>query len=107
MQSSSEESPCRTSSTFKASPLPSLAFSRVTEHRRLSQILEADELPYHRFVVKAGYFAELSSRLVENAKRFDRMRDVLGSLEETSGSATRSPGFPSASASREVKRDRR
>ena len=48
---------------------------------------------------------KLSSRLVENAKRFDRMRDVLGSLEKTSGSATRSPGFPSAS--REVKKDRR
>lgn len=50
---------------------------------------------------------KLSSRLVENAKRFDRMRDVLGSLEKTSGSATRSPGFPKVSKKREIKKDRR
>jgi hypothetical protein len=51
--------------------------------------------------------SKLSSRLVENAKRIDRMRDVLGSLEKTTASATRSPGFPSANTGREARKDRR
>ena len=51
--------------------------------------------------------SKLSSRLIDNAKRVDRMRDVLGSLEKTSASGTRSPGFPSANVSKESKEDRR
>jgi len=145
-------------------PTPVARFLRVTEHRRLDQLLEADKLPYERFVVEAGYRGfedtikdpkghflrqralqcdaisavpepvrpghfldkdlteadrrarllaklelsdKLSSLVVENAKRVDRFRDVLGNLEKTSASATRSPGFPSAAANREAGKDRR
>ncbi len=41
-----------------ARPAPIERFLRVTEHRRLDQLLEADKLPYERFVVEAGYLAE-------------------------------------------------
>ena len=51
--------------------------------------------------------SKLSSRLVEDAKRVDRMRDVLGSLEKTIGSATRSPGLSSLMARQDTKKDRR
>jgi hypothetical protein len=50
---------------------------------------------------------KLSSRLGENAKRIDRMRDVLGSPEKTTASATRSPTFPSRNADSERSQDRR
>jgi hypothetical protein len=36
-------------------PTPVARFLRVTEHRRLDQLLEADKLPYKRFVIEAGY----------------------------------------------------
>lgn len=35
-------------------PTPIARFPRVTEHRRLDQLLEADRLPCDRFVVEAG-----------------------------------------------------
>lgn len=47
------------------------------------------------------------ARLVENASRLDRMRDVLGNLELTNASATRSPGFPVTVAYNQSKQDRR
>ena len=50
---------------------------------------------------------KLSSRLVENANRLDRMRDVLGNLEKTSASSTRSPGFPATIDASQIKKDRR
>jgi hypothetical protein len=51
--------------------------------------------------------SSLSSRLAESAKRIDRMRDVLGNLDKTSASATRSPALETASAAGEIKKDRR
>lgn len=63
-------------------PANAARFLRVTEHRRLEQLLAAD-------------------------KRLDQMRDVLGSLEKTSASATRAPGFPMIAGEKESKRDRR
>lgn len=50
---------------------------------------------------------KLSSRLVENANRLDRMRDVLGNLDKVSGSLTRSPGFLAAADARNAKKGRR
>jgi hypothetical protein len=51
--------------------------------------------------------SKLSARPTENAKRLDQMRDVLGSLEKTSASATRALGFPMIRGEMESKRDRR
>ncbi len=51
--------------------------------------------------------SNLSSRLAENARRIDRMRDVLGNLDKTSASATRSPGLETASTVGEIQKDRR
>lgn len=49
----------------------------------------------------------LSSRLVENAKRIDRMREVLGNLEKTNSSATRAASFPVEVNEKQQKKDRR
>jgi hypothetical protein len=50
---------------------------------------------------------KLSAKLIENAKRLDRMRDVLGSPEKLSGSSTRAKGFPTRLRETEIKTDRR
>ena len=49
---------------------------------------------------------KLSARLVADAIRLDRMRDVLGNLELTSRQATRSPRFPIAISKNSSKSDR-
>lgn len=49
---------------------------------------------------------KLSSKLVENADRLDRMRDVLGKLEAISASLTRSAALPISRESKESKKNR-
>ena len=39
-------------------PAPVARFLRVSEHRRVEHLLEADRLPYDRFVIEAGWLAE-------------------------------------------------
>jgi len=51
--------------------------------------------------------AKLSMRLVENANRLDRFSEVLGSLEQTSATATRSLGFTIRPRDAQAKKDRR
>src|ERR1700710_930340 len=58
MQLSSEEGFMSNVVYLHGEPAPIARFLRVTEHRRLDQLLEADKLPYQRFVVEAGYFTE-------------------------------------------------
>lgn len=87
------------------------AISAVPEPVRAKHFLDKDLTETDR---KARQLAKLkladeklSSRLVENANRLDRMRDVLGNLEKVSGSLTRSPGFPAATNARDARKDRR
>jgi hypothetical protein len=50
---------------------------------------------------------KLAIRLSENAHRLDRMCDVLGNLEQTNSSASRSPSFPGERNNKESREDRR
>lgn len=86
------------------------AISAVPEPVRPGHFLDKDLTEADRrarLLAKLKLSDKLSSLVVENAKRVDRFRDVLGNLEKTSASATRSPGFPSAAANREAGKDRR
>jgi len=40
--------------SLRRQPTPIAHVLRVTEHKRLDQLLEADKLPYTRFVIEAG-----------------------------------------------------
>ena len=86
------------------------AISAVSEPIRAKHFLDRDLTDADR---RARLIAKLkpsdsklSLRLVENAKRIDRMRDALGSLEKTSASMTRSFGLP-ALMTNNAKADRR
>jgi hypothetical protein len=86
-------------------PAPIAKFRRVSEHRRLEQLLEARRLPYDDLSLKPVRFSPKSisskryGRIGMNSFwiRLDRMRDVLENLEKTNASAPRSPNLPGAS----------
>ena len=46
-------------------PAPVARFLRVSEHRRVEHLLEADRLPYDRFVIEAGWLAEQQDLIAE------------------------------------------
>src|SRR5215218_7858901 len=58
MQLSSHEASLSNVVYLHGHPTPIVHFLRVTEHRRLDQLLEAGKLPYERYVIEAGYFNE-------------------------------------------------
>jgi len=87
------------------------AVSAVPEPVRAQHFLDKDLAQADR---KARQISKLKlsdeklvAKLVENAKRLDRMREVLGSLEKLSGSSTRAKGFSISSSDMGTKRDRR
>ena len=69
------------------------SIAAVPDLRRVQHFLDVDLTQMDRrarLIAKLKLTdAKLASRLGENAKRVDRLRDVLGALERVSGSATR------------------
>jgi hypothetical protein len=45
-------------------PSPIMRFLRVSEHRRLEDMLAGDRLPYSRFIIEAGHFVEQADLVV-------------------------------------------
>ncbi len=77
-------------------PAPVVRFLRVTEHRRLEQLLAAGRLPYDRFVIEAGCFkdqAELIKLLREQGHELILDSNVaeLSAVGRFSGHAKHAP----------------